>query len=77
MPHRRGNGPEHARARRRAQETTVPSLVADAVTEAHRAHTAVQHHKAGSARTFLGEAALRALRALNGAGAPALLPAMH
>ena len=32
MPRRRGNGPEHARARRRAQEATVSSLVADAVT---------------------------------------------
>ena len=77
MPHRRGNGPEHARARHRAQEATVRSLVADAVTEVHAANAAAQHDSAGSARTFLGEAALRALRALNGAAAPALLPAMH
>ena len=51
--------------------------MADVVTEAHAAHAAVQHDPAGSARTFLGEAALPAVRALNGAGAPALLPAMH
>ena len=31
----------------------------------------------GSARAFLNETALPAVRALNGAGAPTLLPAMH
>ena len=77
MPRPRGDGPEHARARRRAQEAAVRGLVADAVTEAQEAHAAAQHDPAGSARTFLGEAALRAIRALNGAGAPTLLPAMH
>ena len=77
MPRRRGNGPEHARARRRAQEATVRSLVADALMEAQDAHAAAQHDLAGSARTFLGEAPLPAVRALNRAGAPTLLPAMH
>ena len=38
---------------------------------------AALHDPAGSARTFLGEPALPALRALHGAGAPALLLAMH
>ena len=51
--------------------------MADAVKEAHEAHTAAQHDPAGSARTSLGEAALPAVRALNRAGAPTLLPAMH
>ena len=51
--------------------------MADAVTEKHEAHAAAQHNPAGSARTFLSEAALPAVRALNGAGAPTLLPAMH
>ena len=74
MPRRRGNGLEHTTARRRAQEATVRSLVAGAVTEAH---AAALHNTAGSARTFLGKAALPVVRALNGAGAPALLPAMH
>ena len=44
---------------------------------AHAAHAAVQHDPAGSARTFLGETALPAVRALNRAGAPMLLLAMH
>ena len=48
-----------------------------AVTEAHEAHAAARRDPAGSARAFLSEAALRAVRALNGAWAPALLPAMH
>ena len=52
-------------------------LVADAVTEPHEAHAATQHDPAGSARAFLSEAALPDIRALNGAGAPTLLPAMH
>ena len=77
MARQRGNGPEHARARRRVQEATVWSLVADAVTEANEAYAAAQHSPAGSARTFLGEAALPAVRARNEAGAPTLLPAMH
>ena len=50
MPRRRGDGPEHARARCRAQEAAVRGLVADAVTEAHKAHAAAQHDLAGSAR---------------------------
>ena len=41
------------------------------------AHAAAQHDPAGSARAFLSEAVLPAVRALNGAGAPTLLPAMH
>ena len=77
MLRRRGNGTEHARARRRAQEATVRSLVADAVTEAHAAQAAALHDPAGTGRTFVSEAALPAVCALNGMGAPALLPAMH
>ena len=77
MPHRRGNGPGHARARRQAQEAAVRGLVADAVTEAHKAHAAARRDPAGSGRAFLTETALPAVRALNRAGAPALLPAMH
>ena len=49
----------------------------DAVTEAHEAHAAAQRDPAGGARAFLSEAALPAVRALNGAGAPRLLRAMH
>ena len=45
--------------------------------EAHEAHAAAQRDPTGSARAFLSEAALPAVRALNGAGAPTLLPAMH
>ena len=77
MPRRRGNGPEHAGARCLAQEATVRSLVAGAVTNAHAAHATALHDPAGSARSFLGEDALPAVRSLNGAGAPALLQAMH
>ena len=55
----------------------VRSLVADAVTEVHEAHAAAQRDPAGSARAFLSEAVLPAVGALNGAGTPALLPAMH
>ena len=77
MPRRRGHGPGHARARRKAQEATVRGLVADAVAEAHEAHTAARRDLTGSARAFLNETALPAVRALNGAGAPTLLPAMH
>ena len=77
MPRRRGDGLGHARARCRAQEAAVRGLVADAVTEAHKAHAAARRDPAGSARACLSEAALPAVRALNGAGAPALLPAMH
>ena len=77
MPRRRGDGPGHTRARRRAQEAAVRGLVADAVAEAHEAHAAARCDLAGSARAFLNETALPAVRALNGAGAPTLLPAMH
>ena len=51
--------------------------MADAVTEAHKAHAAAQHDPAGSTRTFLGEAALPAVRTLDGAGTPTPLPVMH
>ena len=77
MPRRRGDVPGHARARRQAQEATVRGLVADAVAEAHEAHAAARRDPTGSARAFLNETALPAVRALNGAGAPTLLPAMH
>ena len=72
-----GDWPGHARARRQAQEATVRGLVADAVAEAHEAHAAARRDPTGSARAFLNETALRAVRALNRAGAPTLLPAMH
>ena len=77
MPRRRGDGPGHTRARRKAQEAAVWGLVADAVAEAHEAHAAARRDLTGSARAFLNETALPAVRALNGAGAPTLLPAMH
>ena len=77
MPGRRGDGPEHARARRRAQEAAVRGLVADAVREAHEAHAAAEQEPAGSATAFLSEAALPAIRALNGAGGPTLLLGRH
>ena len=77
MRRRRGDGPGHARARRKAQEATVRGLVADAVAEAHEAHAAARRDLTGSARAFVNETALPAVRALNGAGAPTLLPAMH
>ena len=77
MPRRRSDGPGHTRARRRAQEAAVRGLVADAVAEAHEAHAAARCDLEGSARAFLNETALPAVRALNGAGAPTLLPAMH
>ena len=77
MPRRRGDGPGHTRARRRAQEATVRGLVADALAEAHEAHAAARCDLEGSARAFLNETALPAVHALNGAGAPTLLPAMH
>ena len=77
MPRRRGDGPGHTRARRRAQEAAVRGLVADAVAEAKEAHAAARCDLEGSARAFLNETALPAVRALNGAGAPTLLPAMH
>ena len=47
------------------------------MAEAHEAHAAARCDLAGSARAFLNETALPAVRALNGAGAPTLLPAMH
>ena len=77
MPRRRGDGPGHTRARRREQEAAVRGLVADAVAEAHEAHAAARCDLEGSARAFLNETALPAVRALNGAGAPTSLPAMH
>ena len=77
MPRRRGVGLGHARARRKAQEATVRGLVADAVAEAHEAHAAPRRDPTGSARAFPNETALPAVRTLNGAGAPTLLPAMH
>ena len=77
MPRRRGDGPGRTRARRRAQEAAVRGLVADAVAEAHEAHAAARCDLAGSARAFLNETTLPAVRALNGAEAPTLLPAMH
>ena len=77
MPRRRGDGPGHARARRKAQEAATRGLVADAVAEAHEAHAAARCDLTGSARAFLNETALPAVRALNGAGAPTLPPAMH
>ena len=76
MPRRRGDGPGHARACRKAQEATVWGLVADAVAEADEAHAAARRDLTGSARAFFNETALLAVRALNGAGAPTLLPAM-
>ena len=77
MLRRRGDEPGHARARRKAQEATVRGLVADAVADAHEAHAASQRDLTGSARAFLNETGLPAVCALNGAGAPTLLPVMH
>ena len=77
MPRRRGDGPGHARARHKAQEAAVRGLVADAVAEAHEAHAAARRDLTGSARAFLNETAFPAVCALNRAGAPTLLPAMH
>ena len=51
--------------------------MADAVAEAQEVHAAARRDLTGSARAFLNETALPAVRALNGAGAPTLLPAMH
>ena len=72
-----GSGPGHTRTRRKAQEAADRGLVAEAVAEAHEAHAAARCDLTGSARAFLNETALPAVRALNGAGAPTLLPAMH
>ena len=77
MPRRRGDGPGHARARRKAQEATVRGLVADALAEAHEAQAAARRDLKGSARAILNGTAVPAVRALNGAGAPTLLLAMH
>ena len=49
----------------------------DAVAEAHEAHAAARCDLTGCVRAFLNETALPAVRALNGAGARTLLPAMH
>ena len=51
--------------------------MADAVAEAHEEHAAAWCDLTGSARAFLNVTTLPAVRALNGAGAPTLLPAMH
>ena len=77
MPRRRGDGPGHATACRKAQEATTWGLVADPVAEAHEAHAAARRDPTASARAFLNETALPAVRALSRAGAPTLLPAMH
>ena len=77
MARRRGDGPGHTRACRKAQEAAVRGLVMDAVAEAHEAHAAARCDLTGSARAFLNETALPTVRALNGAGAPTLLLAMH
>ena len=77
MQRRRGDGPGHARARRKAQAAAVRGLVADAVAEARVAHAAARRDLTGSPRAFLNETAPSAVRAMNGAGAPTLLPAMH
>ena len=47
------------------------------MAEAHKAHAAAQRDLTGSARAFLNETALPAVRTLNGEGAPTLLPAVH
>ena len=47
------------------------------MAEAHEAHAAARRDLTASARAFLNETGLPAVRTLNGAGAPALLPAMH
>ena len=51
--------------------------MADAVAEAQEVHATARRDPTGSARAFLNEAVLPAVRALNRAGAPTLLPAMH
>ena len=77
MPRRRGDGRGHTRTYRKAQEAAFRGLVTDAVAEAHEAHPAARRDLTGSARAFLNETALPAVRALNRAGSPTLLPAMH
>ena len=77
MPRRREDGPGHAKACRQAQRATVRGLVADAVAEAHEAHAAARPEPTNSVRALLNETALPAVRALSGAVAPTLLPAMH
>ena len=77
MPRRRGDGPRHARASRQAKQATVRGLVADTVAEGHEGHAAARRDPTGSARALLNETALPGVRALNGARAPTLLPAMH
>ena len=78
MPRRQGEGAgTRQRACRKAQKAAVRGLVADAVAEAHEAHAAARPDLTGSARAFLNKTALPVFRALNGAGAPTLLPAMH
>ena len=52
-------------------------MVAGLVAKSHTAHAAALHIPAGSVGAFLGETALRTVRALNGAGALTLLPALY
>ena len=52
-------------------------LMAGAVVESHVAHHAALHDPAGSEKASLSDDALEAVRALNKAGALALLQAMH
>ena len=47
------------------------------MAEAHAAHVAALHDPTGSARTFLGHAALPPVRVLHGAGVPTLPPAIN
>ena len=47
------------------------------MAEAHEAHAAARCDPTGSASAFLNETALPAIRALNGARAPTLLPLIH
>ena len=74
MPRRRGDGPGHTRACRRAQEAAVRGLVADAVAEAHEAHAAARCDLEGSARAFLNETALPAVRGPERSGGPYAAP---
>ena len=59
------------------EEATVQGLVAGVLAEAHAARLPPCTTRRACPRIFHGEAALRAVRILNGAGAPTLLQAMH
>ena len=52
-------------------------LVSGALAEAHATHAAALKDPAGSMTTFLREAALPAVQAMNRAGALTLRPAIH